>query len=150
MKSVLTRPPSIEQGSLCLFQQTAAPLGWTKQTAHNDKALRVVSGTAGSGGSSAFSTVFGKSATDNHTLTSTQMPSHNHGGGSHSHAINNVTGVRSNQNLVNFNMSSDADGGNQSTSSSGTIISSNGSGGAHSHNIDIRVNYVDLIIAKKD
>jgi hypothetical protein len=29
-------------GTLMLFQQTAAPTGWTKQTTHNDKALRVV------------------------------------------------------------------------------------------------------------
>ena len=38
-------------GTLMLFQQTAAPTGWTKQTTHDDKALRVVSGTASSGGS---------------------------------------------------------------------------------------------------
>jgi len=45
-------------GTLMLFQQTAAPTGWTKQTTHNDKALRVVSGTASSGGSTAFTSVF--------------------------------------------------------------------------------------------
>jgi microcystin-dependent protein len=45
-------------GTAMLFQQTSAPTGWTKQTTHNDKALRVVSGTASSGGSSAFSTAF--------------------------------------------------------------------------------------------
>ena len=38
-----------------LFQQTSAPTGWTKVTSGVDnKALRVVSGTAGSGGSNAF------------------------------------------------------------------------------------------------
>lgn len=45
-------------GTLMLFQQTAAPTGWTKQTTHDNKALRVVSGTAGSGGSTAFTSVF--------------------------------------------------------------------------------------------
>ena len=45
-------------GTAMLFAQTAAPTGWTKSTTHNDKALRVVSGTAGSGGSTAFTTVF--------------------------------------------------------------------------------------------
>ena len=45
-------------GTLMLFQQTAAPTGWTKQTTHNDKTLRVVSGAAGSGGSTAFTSVF--------------------------------------------------------------------------------------------
>jgi hypothetical protein len=43
-------------GTSMLFQQTAAPTGWTKQTTHNDKSLRIVSGTVGTGGSVAFST----------------------------------------------------------------------------------------------
>jgi hypothetical protein len=34
-------------GTVMLFQQTTAPIFWTKQTTHNDKALRVVSGSAG-------------------------------------------------------------------------------------------------------
>ena len=39
-----------------LFQQTSAPTGWTKVTSGVDnKALRVVSGTVGSGGTNAFS-----------------------------------------------------------------------------------------------
>ena len=43
-------------GTKMLFQQTSAPTGWTKVTSGVDnKALRVVSGTAGSGGSNAFS-----------------------------------------------------------------------------------------------
>lgn len=46
-------------GTAMLFQQTTAPTGWTKSTAHNDKALRVVSGTASSGGTTAFSTAMG-------------------------------------------------------------------------------------------
>ena len=44
--------------TLMLFQQTAAPVGWTKETTHNDKGLRVVSGAASSGGTDAFSTAF--------------------------------------------------------------------------------------------
>ncbi|BCV03688.1 MAG: hypothetical protein CM15mV71_320 [Caudoviricetes sp.] len=38
-----------------LFQQTSAPTGWTKDTSDtNNRALRVVSGSAGSGGSVAL------------------------------------------------------------------------------------------------
>ena len=50
-----------------LFQQTSAPTGWTKQTSGVDnKALRVVSGTVGSGGSNAFSnTLASKTITAN-------------------------------------------------------------------------------------
>ena len=45
-------------GTKMLFHQTSAPTGWTKVTTHNNKALRVVSGSAGSGGSNAFTTAF--------------------------------------------------------------------------------------------
>jgi hypothetical protein len=50
---------SFPPGTVQLFRQTSAPTGWTKDTTHNDKALRVVSGSAGTGGSVAFSTAFG-------------------------------------------------------------------------------------------
>ena len=46
-------------GTAMLFQQTSAPTGWTKSTTHNDKALRVVSGTVSTGGTTAFSTAMG-------------------------------------------------------------------------------------------
>jgi hypothetical protein len=118
-------------GTLMLFQQTAAPTGWTKQTTHNDKALRVVSGTAGSGGSSAFSTVFGLTATQAHTLTQSEMPSH-----THSRSYQNGAGS--------------ADMGLGSGTPGSLASGSTGGGGSHSHNIDLRVQYVDLIIASKD
>jgi len=51
----LTGIQPFASGTKMLFQQTAAPTGWTKVTSGVDnKALRVVSGTAGSGGSNAF------------------------------------------------------------------------------------------------
>ena len=34
-------PVEIPSGTSMLFQQTAAPTGWTKQTTHNDKAIRL-------------------------------------------------------------------------------------------------------------
>src|SRR5262245_4467957 len=45
-------------GTVMLFVQTSAPTGWTKGSTHNDKALRLVTGAAGAGGSTAFTTVF--------------------------------------------------------------------------------------------
>ena len=54
--SSLTGIQPFPSGTKMLFQQTSAPTGWTKVTSGVDnKALRVVSGTAGSGGSNAFS-----------------------------------------------------------------------------------------------
>lgn len=52
----LSNAQAFASGTLMLFQQTSAPTGWTKQTTHNDKALRVVSGSCSSGGTTAFST----------------------------------------------------------------------------------------------
>jgi hypothetical protein len=49
-------------GTVMMFAQTAAPTGWTKSTTHDNKALRVVSGTAGSGGTVAFTTAFASKA----------------------------------------------------------------------------------------
>ena len=50
-------------GTSMLFQQTNAPTGWTKGSTHNDKALRIITGTVGTGGSVAFSTALGAGAT---------------------------------------------------------------------------------------
>ena len=165
-------------GTLMLFQQTAAPTGWTKQTTHNDKALRVVSGTASSGGSSAFSTamatpsVSGSISGDpsagnlavsisgsisSTTLSISQIPSHSH----------NVTARAIN------NVSSDsvaATSNYYSAQGYGTSSAGGGSGHNHGHNLSgsmtgspsagnlaissataaINVQYVDLIIAAKD
>lgn len=87
-------PASIESGTVMLFQQTSAPTGWTKITTHDNKALRVVSGTVSSGGTTGFSSVFAgrtptgnvstttngsiSGSTGNTTITTSTMPSHNH------------------------------------------------------------------------
>lgn len=51
-------------GTALLFYQASAPTGWTKSTANDNKALRVVSGATGgsSGGSVAFTTAFASQA----------------------------------------------------------------------------------------
>ena len=49
---------SVPSGAKMLFQQSTVPTGWTKDTAHNDKALRVVSGSTTSGGSVFFTDTF--------------------------------------------------------------------------------------------
>ena len=59
---ILTIPETqqyVPEGSKMLFAQAAAPCGWVKDTSHNNKALRVVSGSGGgSGGSQGFTAVF--------------------------------------------------------------------------------------------
>lgn len=59
----------IPSGTAMLFQQTAAPTGWTKVTTDNDAALRVVSGTAGTGGTVGFTTAFASQAVSGSVAT---------------------------------------------------------------------------------
>lgn len=144
----------VPQNSVSIFFQSAAPTGWTKSTAHNDKTLRVVSGTGGgSGGTSSFSTVFPNSlrtvsspsvpmtgTVGNTTLTTPQLPSHTHPNGG-------FVGL--------------SPGGGDVASGAGWTRSSpatgtNTGGGAHNHpwsgtanfsiNLDLRVQYIDVII----
>jgi len=148
-----TNPPvgieSFASGTLMLFQQTAAPTGWTKQTTHDNKALRVVTGSASSGGTTGFSTVFtnqtptittsGLSAGAT-TLTTAQMPSHTH----------------------NINYATSQFGPYPGNFGSGTATyasQATGGGGSHDHTISgsatssaitLNVQYVDLIIASKN
>jgi len=56
VKTAVDNAEPFPQGTSMLFQQTSAPTGWTKQTTHNDKGLRLTSGTVGTGGSVAFTT----------------------------------------------------------------------------------------------
>ena len=137
-------------GTKMLFVQTAAPTGWTKDTTHNDKALRVVSGTASSGGSSPFSTVFGKTATDAHTLTVSEIPAHSHVATDSGHT--HTTDAFANISVTGPGTTINTTTGTKQTglASANITVQNTGGGGSHTHPMDIRVNYVDVIIASKD
>jgi hypothetical protein len=140
-------PDPIVSGTKMMFVQTAAPTGWTKDTTHDNKALRVVSGTASTGGTVAFTTAFAsKTVTGtvgDTTLTTTQIPAHSH-----------TASVIANYSTAGtpFRFS----GYSASNGNFGTAGTNNaGSGGSHNHSftgtaIDLAVSYVDVIIATKD
>ena len=67
VRTAISEAQAFPSGTKMIFQQTSAPTGWTKVTSSVDnKALRVVSGTVGSGGSNAFSnTLASKTITAN-------------------------------------------------------------------------------------
>lgn len=132
-------------GTKMLFAQTAAPTGWTKDTTHNNKALRVVTGTAGSGGSVAFTTAFASQAVSgtvgNTTLTVAQMPSHQH-----------TTPQAAFGRRVAAGTSFWLDGRSSLRDEPSSFV---GGGGAHNHTftgtaINLAVQYVDVIIATKN
>jgi len=135
----------LPSGTRLLFHNSSAPTGWTKDTSINDSALRVVSGTPGSGGSAGFSSALGSPSVSGSvslsgdpgtgnlstsisgnvnvgstTLSTSQMPSHFHCSGPHGNAGGG--GLRA-----------DACGGGGGAD--GTFrVSNTGGSGSHGHN----------------
>ena len=151
-----------------LFQQTSAPSGWTKITSGVDnRALRLVSGTAGTGGANTFTGQLNASVStsggsvSNHTLTEAQIPSHYHfafRSGNHGQ-LRNGTNMSAN----NYPGSGTGAGNlyeSYNINSSGSVsnvgrTSSVGSNSGHNHgftnpNFNLNIAYTDVIIAQKN
>tara|TARA_R100001082_G_scaffold111263_2_gene94537 strand:+ start:4986 stop:8990 length:4005 start_codon:yes stop_codon:yes gene_type:complete len=199
---------SIPSGTVMLFYQSAAPTGWTKSTSHNNKALRVVSGSGGgSGGNNTFTTVFsnqsvsgttgnsvsGSTSSNNSgsvsisgscsgtqyingnttqvSLSTAQLAAHQHAydvprgtsGGSYgfldtmnsgSSGTNDVASAGSGDThyhaIVNYAIS----GSNFTFSGSGSPSDHDHDIGNHDHSfsdtVDMRVQYIDVIICSKN
>ena len=156
--SYQNNPPAFASGTSLVFVQTTAPTGWTKSTTHNDKALRIVNGTVGSGGTTSFSSVFTSRTPEGSvsvsgsvgstTLDSSQMPSHRHWTGSYYmddfNGNNGYLGVQDGDNYYSA-LYTDYQGG-----SGAHNHSFSGSGSFTGTAMDFAVQYVDAIIATKD
>lgn len=133
----------LPSGTAMLFVQTAAPTGWTKSTTHDNKALRVVSGAASSGGTTGFTSVF-----TSRTITTANMPVHTHGitDPGHTHQIAFKIGVNGTGSAEEIQNSPSTAYYLSSSSTTGITVNNAGSGTA----MDFAVQYVDVIIATKD
>ena len=140
-------------GTKMVFNQTTSPLGWTKETGSNDVALRLISGTVGTGGTVAFDTCFAsKTPTISMsnaavTLDGTTVANHGHGWSIYDRNLSNV-GFTGNTLL--------GGSGTYGNSSPGSVSPTTGGGNAHTHTntassnaLDMDVSYVDVIIATK-
>ncbi len=156
-------------GTRMLFQQTAAPTGWTKDASHNNKALRLVNGTVTTGGSVAFTTAFSSATATtsvtqsgtvgNTALTTAQIPSHTHGAGTlagvaasagaHTHGPGTLAGTAASSGahthdpggaLTQF-VGLLPGGPNALGGGGGTagVAPITASGGAHTHTVDVNV-----------
>lgn len=130
------RSTEFSSGDTLLFHQTAAPTGWTKQTAINDYGLRVTSGAVGTTAGNPFSTVFAQTAVGNTTITIATMPSHDHPMPN----TFNSTGVSATPAGPGFS-------GNY-TVSPNTLF--RGGDQPHNHSVNLALSYTDVIIASKD
>ena len=160
-------------GTITVFNQTSAPTSWTKITTYDNYALRVVSGTATVSGSMNFTSCLtsrtwgGTVSTDAvatgvTTLTTPQIPIHNHGV---VNAVRNPAYAADNP-LSGFGQFSPGGAGPfpaaPSTSQlTGVVSGSLGGGGSHDHPVslnisftgsssDFSVNYIDVILASKN
>ena len=140
--AVVAPAAEFPSGTRMSFQQTSAPTGWTKDTtaAINDAILRLVTGTASSGGSTAFSTWSSQAISVNATTLSTaEIPAHNHVTSSGSTIAGGAVGWYPTIN----------GGGTISRTSDNT-----GGGGSHTHGVTggsaPSIKYYDFIIASKD
>lgn len=155
---------SFPAGTRMLFAQTSAPTGWTKDTTnYNNHALRVVTGSAATGGTVDFTTAFASQTPSGSvsvntaglsagatTLSTTQIPAHTH--------------------TVSGNSNPSAPGSpfypDFTWAAAGSVItqtsSSTGGGSSHSHSIsgtasasftgtaiNLAVKYLDVITATK-
>lgn len=151
-------------GAKTVFQASSAPTGWTQDTSStiNDRMMRVVTtggGTASSTGS-AMSQVFSSSSpfsgnvsmtvsglsVQSTTLTTSQIPSHSHGGnGGGSFGQNsNIKSPAQPANYIN-------PGGNATTSTGGSgshnhPISYTSASGPFSGTVNFAVNYYNCIL----
>jgi hypothetical protein len=178
--AALTGVQPFPSGTVMVFHQTAAPTGWTKSTTHNDKALRVVSGNGGgNGGTHALTSPpslahthtgaahvhsIGAHSHGNslsaaaHTLSTAQMPSHNHTyWANNSNNSNSWTHYQMNYGY-NKNTGNTGGGGSHSHSMSGGIADSSsynsGSDGTGTTSSTTPTafapQYIDVIICAKD
>ena len=108
------RVDAFPAGTRLVLQQSVAPTGWTKETRHNDKALRLVNGAVTAGGSVTFTTAFSSArpttsvaqggVVGGTAITLAHMPHHAHGpgnlqgptnaAGQHAHNVSGSTDVR--------------------------------------------------------
>ena len=155
-----------DAGTVMLFAQTSAPTGWTKDsTNYNNSGLRVVTGTASTGGSVDFTTAFASQTPTGSvsissvsgsagatTLTTPQIPSHTHSSTGNDQTPSNPTGVF--QMAFQRNTGTSITGTTNSTGGDGShthpFSFSSGSGTFSGNAINLAVKYVDVIRATKN
>lgn len=165
-------------GTKQFFVQTAAPTGWTKDTSNNNNsAIRVVTGTVGSGGSTDFTSAFATPSTSGNlsgapavgnlavsvsgdiadtTLSLSQIPAHGHGyvAPSSNGQLSNDIQVQRAFGSTSANTGSAGSGGahNHTHNLSGNLTGAPGIGNLAigSATTAVNVKYIDVIVATKD
>jgi hypothetical protein len=133
---------SFPAGTVLIFGQTSAPTGWTKDTTNfNNSALRVVTGSAATGGTVDFTTAFASQTpagtVGSTTLTTAQIPSHTHTVTVSVGCSGSQVAAPANGSIATFNTGAAGGGGSHNHTFTGTAI-------------NLAVKYVDVIRATKN
>lgn len=157
----------IPSNSITAFNQTNAPVGWTKLTTHNDIAIRIVSSGGGAAVTNrqSFSTVFANRNIPGTFISSYIInPAVPPGAGAHTHAYWTAPSATA---MGPSSLSPAQPARAWSPAGSPASISPAGSSSPHTHstshtasapsvwsdtdnNLDFRINYVDVIIAQRN
>lgn len=119
-------------GTRLPFQQTTPPTGWTKESgsAYNDATLRFTTGTASTGGTASFNTVFASrtftGTVGNDTPTEAKTAAHAHSG--------------------SFFGTSIANSGAANTNPLSTPTNTGSTGGSNAHNHSLTMNAADFAV----
>ena len=119
-------------GDQILFRGAATPTGWSI-AAQNNKALRIVSGTPSSGGANAFTTAF------NTARTTGAGGAHNHGASGLSASFTTATTAGAGGGVWALGGSTQAV----------TISGSTANESAHTHTLNLDVQYYDMQVIQK-
>lgn len=137
-QSNINAPEIIGAGNQMFFATTSPPTSWTKVSIYNDFALRLISGTVTAGGSVNFSTLFGRTATDSYTLVAGNIP----------------TGPGLSYDKLTTTVVNTYSGTGPGVTVGATPFTATALTGAAGQGftmgIDMRVKYLDIILATKD
>ncbi len=151
----------LPSGTRMLFNQTNAPTGWTKDTSSTNRALRLVSGTVGTGGSNTFTGKLNSSVTTSGgnplalTLSTNQIPSHRHWISGAPKDDNNFSSAGQNTQEHGLYVDAGSYSASDQNRSYGRNSAYTGGGQAHDHgftqpSFNLNIAYTDVIIAEKD
>lgn len=139
---VVFHPCGIEKNTRVVFQQTSAPLGYTKESnaLYNDAAMVGTTGSVATGGTTAASARY---VDQSITLVTGNLPAHTHDKGSYTIAVASISGTAasagshshtytSNQSQINVNGPT---GSLQVAPFSGVTTFGTTSDGAHTHTV---------------
>ena len=137
------------------FYQSSAPTGWSQVTSNDNKMMRVVSGTgAGTGGSNGFTGTFTNRTfssnfnvpfstnVNNHTISTPQLPQHSHPTEAGNTSSINPAPQTSNTGVINDGNSNSGNAGNSGGHSHPSSVSASANWSA---NLDMRVQYINVI-----